>query len=49
MGQKVNPIGFRLVRNKKWHSVWYDKRSYADKLISDIKIRQFIKKNYSLS
>lgn len=47
MGQKVNPIGFRLVRNKKWHSVWYDKRSYADKLISDIKIRQFIKKNYS--
>lgn len=47
MGQKVNPVIFRLVANKSWHSIWYDKKSYATKLISDIKIREFIKKNYS--
>ena len=47
MGQKVNPVIFRLVANKSWHSIWYDKKSYASKLISDIRIREFIKKNYS--
>lgn len=47
MGQKVNPVSFRLVNNKKWHSVWYDKAEYSKKLISDLKIRTFIKKNYA--
>lgn len=47
MGQKVNPVGFRLLNNKNWESVWYDQKSYAKKLISDITIRNFIKKNYS--
>lgn len=47
MGQKVNPISFRLVNNKKWSSVWYDSRSYSKKLINDLQIRTFIKKNYS--
>lgn len=49
MGQKVNPVGFRLLNNKNWESVWYDKKDYAKKLISDIQIRNFIKKNYSNS
>lgn len=47
MGQKVNPVSFRLVNNKKWHSVWYDKKDYAKKLINDLKIRNFVQKNYS--
>ena len=29
MGQKVNPVGFRLLNNKNWESVWYDKKNYA--------------------
>ncbi len=47
MGQKVNPIGFRLLNNKNWDSVWYDNKNYAAKIISDIKIRSFIQKKYS--
>ena len=47
MGQKVNPVGFRLLNNKNWDSVWYDNKGYAQKIINDIKIRQFIQKKYS--
>lgn len=47
VGQKVNPVGFRLLNKKSWESVWYDEKNYADKLINDIQIREFIKKNYS--
>ena len=46
MGQKVNPVGFRLLNSKNWESVWYDKRNYSKKLINDIEIRNFVKKNY---
>jgi small subunit ribosomal protein S3 len=47
MGQKVNPVGFRLLNSKNWESVWYDNKNYAKKLINDIAIRGFIKKNYA--
>jgi small subunit ribosomal protein S3 len=47
MGQKVNPIGFRVLKNKKWNSVWFDKKIYAKNLIDDIKIAEFIEKKYS--
>lgn len=47
MGQKVNPVGFRLLNNKNWESVWYDHKNYATKLINDVKIRNFVKKNYA--
>jgi len=47
MGQKVNPVGFRLLNNKNWESVWYDHKNYSKKLINDVAIRNFIKKNYS--
>ena len=44
MGQKVNPIGFRLSVTKDWRSKWYATgKDYATKLHEDIKIRQFIK------
>lgn len=45
MGQKVNPIGFRLGVNKPWNSVWYSNKSdYAKHLIEDIKIRKYLRK-----
>ena len=45
MGQKVNPIGYRLGVNKEWQSRWYSKKDYSDNLIKDIKIREYIEKN----
>ena len=45
MGQKVNPIGFRVGVYKTWKSKWYaDKKQYADLLHEDIKIREIVKK-----
>ncbi len=44
MGQKVNPIGFRLAVTKDWRSKWYATgKDYAAKLHEDLKIRKFIK------
>lgn len=42
MGQKTNPIGFRLGINKTWLSTWFDERNFADKLGEDIILRQYI-------
>jgi small subunit ribosomal protein S3 len=40
MGQKVNPIGFRLGVNRTWDSRWYaGKKEYGKLLQEDIKIR----------
>lgn len=44
MGQKVNPIGLRLGIVKTWESRWFAGRNYADYIIEDHKIRNFIKK-----
>lgn len=45
MGQKVNPIGFRVTVNKNWRSKWFAvKRQYADYFHEDLKIRDIIKK-----
>jgi small subunit ribosomal protein S3 len=45
MGQKVNPIGFRLGIIKDWSSKWYaSNQNYADYLNTDLKIRDYIKK-----
>lgn len=45
MGQKVNPIGYRIGVNKDWDSKWYAEKDYSTKLINDIKIREYIEKN----
>jgi len=42
MGQKVNPIGFRLGIVKGWDSNWYGGKSFSDKLVEDQKIRKYI-------
>ena len=42
MGQKVNPIGFRLGINRTWDSRWFAGRDYANLLHEDVKIRDYI-------
>lgn len=42
MGQKVNPIGFRLGYIKGWESNWYGGKNFADNLVEDEKIRKYI-------
>lgn len=42
MGQKSNPIGFRLGVIRGWDSNWYTDGSYANKLVEDDKIRKYL-------
>ena len=43
MGQKTNPIGFRLSVNKGWTSIWFaDKNNFAESLEEDVNIRKYI-------
>lgn len=42
MGQKINPIGFRLGINRTWDSRWYGDRNYGDLLHEDLKIRSYL-------
>jgi small subunit ribosomal protein S3 len=45
MGQKVNPVGFRTGVMVGWKSRWYaSKKEYAELLVEDFKIREFVKK-----
>ncbi len=47
MGQKVDPRGLRLGITRTWDSVWYaDKKNYLDYFHEDVKVREYIKKNY---
>ena len=47
MGQKVNPVGFRILLGGVWDSVWCKKKeNFADCLVKDIKIRNFIFQKY---
>jgi len=50
MGQKVNPHGLRVGIIKDWDTKWYsEKKGFADLLIEDVKIRQYIKKKLYLA
>ena len=45
MGQKINPIGFRLGINRTWDSRWFaEKGEYGDLLQEDLKIRDYLTK-----
>ena len=45
MGQKVNPHGLRVGVIKDWDSKWYaDKKNFADLLVEDNEIRNYVKK-----
>lgn len=43
MGQKVNPIGFRVGVNVDWASCWYAEKNYSDLLAEDVRIRKYLK------
>ncbi|MBN1951440.1 MAG: 30S ribosomal protein S3 [Bacteroidales bacterium] len=42
MGQKVNPISNRLGIIKGWDSNWYGGKNYADKIVEDHRIRNYL-------
>ena len=44
MGQKVNPHGLRVGVIKDWDSKWYAEKDFADYLVEDYKIREYLKK-----
>ncbi len=45
MGQKVSPHGLRVGVIKDWDSKWYaNKSNFADFLVEDNKVREFVKK-----
>ena len=44
MGQKVNPHGLRVGVIKDWDSKWYAEADFADNLVEDYKIREYLKK-----
>jgi len=53
MGQKINPIGFRMGISRDWTAKWYaGTKSYTQNLLSDIALRDYLKlrlKNAALS
>ncbi len=46
MGQKINPVGFRLGVIKTWDSRWFSERSYSNLLHEDLKIKKFLKNKF---
>ncbi len=50
MGQKVNPHGLRVGVIKDWDSRWFAKDEvFGDTLVSDYKIRKYLKENLKLA
>lgn len=50
MGQKVNPIGFRVGINRTWTSRWFGHgKTYSKRLEEDVRIREFIAKEWKSS
>jgi len=47
MGQKTNPLGFRIGITEPWRSRWYaSKRDFRRLLLEDQKIRKYVKKEF---
>jgi small subunit ribosomal protein S3 len=42
MGQKINPVGFRLGIVRGWDSAWYGGKDFSDKLVEDQVIRKYV-------
>lgn len=43
MGQKTNPLGFRLGVTRTWDSNWYDERGFKEKLQEDLMVRNYVR------
>ena len=47
MGQKVNPVSYRLQVSKDWSSKWFTKKAdFRNWLVEDVKIRETIEKRF---
>jgi small subunit ribosomal protein S3 len=42
LGQKVNPIGFRIGIIRDWDAKWYADKKYEELLHEDLKVRKYI-------
>jgi small subunit ribosomal protein S3 len=42
MGQKVNPVGFRLGITRTWDSRWFEGKQYRTRLHEDLRIREIV-------
>lgn len=50
MGQKVNPVAFRVGIMEGWKSRWYaSKQEFRDLLLEDFKVRKFVKEKYQFA
>lgn len=50
MGQKINPVGYRLGISKNWSSRWFaSKKDYAKLFLEDKKIRDLLNEKLSLA
>ncbi|MFZ1081534.1 MAG: 30S ribosomal protein S3 [Candidatus Kryptoniota bacterium] len=43
MGQKTNPIGFRLGITRDWDSIWFERKGYSKLLAEDEKVRNYLR------
>ena len=47
MGQKVNPVSYRLQVNKNWSSKWFSRKAdFKNWLIEDVKIREIVENRF---
>ncbi len=50
MGQKINPLSFRLGITENWRSRWYSrKKEFGDLVVMDKKVRDHLKQNYAFA
>jgi small subunit ribosomal protein S3 len=50
MGQKVNPVAFRIGVSKTWSSRWFGgKKRYSQNVLEDYRIRQFLQQRLKLA
>ena len=47
MGQKTNPIGFRLGITRDWDSTWFERKGYSALLKEDEKVRSYLRSRLS--
>jgi small subunit ribosomal protein S3 len=47
LGQKTNPIGFRVGIIRGWESNWFEPKSYSEKIQEDAKIRKYLRTRLS--
>ncbi len=43
MGQKTNPVGFRLGVIRTWDSRWFDEKNFDKKLEEDLMLRKYVR------